>query len=90
MYILEIPEPRFPEIKREIIITSVSEEGLEDESVLKVVEKYNLQIKKFVWCYLHLGDESKYWIPEKDALRMKNELEKNETVLNVFPEYLEG
>jgi len=87
----EIPEPRFPEIKKgNYYYILVSEEGLEDESVLKVVEKYNLQIKKFVWCYLHLGDESKYWIPEKDALRIKNELEKNETVLNVFPEYLEG
>jgi len=55
-----------------------------------MLDKNNLQLKKFVWCYIHFGDESKYWIPEKDALRIRNDLEINETILNVFPEYLEG
>ncbi|WP_240664525.1 UPF0228 family protein [Methanosarcina sp. MSH10X1] len=89
----EIPEPRFPEInKGNYYYILVSEEGLEDESFLKVMEKYNLQIKKFVWCYVRFekSDDSKYWIPEKDALRIKNNLEMNETVLNVFPDYIDG
>lgn len=30
------------------------------------------------------------WIPEKDAIKIKNELEMNETVLNVFLDYIEG
>lgn len=87
----EIPEPRFPEIKKgNYYYILVSEEGLEDESFLKVMEKYNLQIKKFVWCYLYLGDESKNWILEREAIIIKNELEMDEKVLTVNPDYIEG
>lgn len=75
---------------KENIIYSLSEQAMENESFLEMLDKNNLQLKKFVWCYLHFGDGSNYWIQERSAVRIKNELEMNETVLNIFPEYLEG
>ena len=48
-----------------------------------MLEKNNLQLKKSINCYIHFRDESNYWIPEKDAVRIKNELEINEKVLIV-------
>lgn len=93
----EIPEPRFPEIKKEnYSYLIVSEEGLKDETFLKVMEKYNLQVEKSVVCYVLFGDgsqnwnEPENWVPEKDATRIKNELEMNEKILIVSPDYLEG
>ena len=93
----KIPDPRFPEIKKEnYYYIIVSEEGFENESFLKVMEKYNLQVKKSIVCYILFGDGSQNWsepdnwIPESDAIRIKNELEKNESVLIVSPDYIEG
>lgn len=80
-----------PDIKKgDCYIISLSEQAIEDGNVLEKLDKNNLQLKKFVWCYLYFGDGSKNWIPERDAIRIKNEFEMNETVLNVFPDYLEG
>jgi hypothetical protein len=80
-----------PDINREgYYIISLSEQAIEDKSFLEMLNKNNLQLKKFVWCYIHFVDKSKYGIPEKDALRIRNDLEMNETVLKVFPEYYEG
>ena len=76
--------------KRDYYIISLSEQAIENESFLEMLDKNNLQIKKFVWCELHFGNGSMNWIPEKDAIKIKNELEMNETVLNVFLNYIEG
>ena len=91
----EIPEPRFPEIEKEnYSYLIVSEEGLKDETFLKVMEKYNLQVEKSVVCYVLFGDGSQNWnkpenwVQEKDATRIKNELEMNEKVLIVSPDYI--
>ena len=54
------------------------------------MKRNNLQVKMSVMCYISFGDEPKNWIPESDAVRIRNELETNETVLNIFPDYLEG
>ena len=50
--------------------------------------KYDLQLKKFVWCVICFRDGSKNWIPEKDAIRIKNELENNENIFTVRLDYL--
>ena len=93
----EIPEPRFPEIEKgNYSYIIVSEEGFEDESFLKVMEKHNLQVKKSIVCYILFGDgsqnwnEPENWIPERDAVITKNKLEVNETVMIVSPDYIEG
>jgi hypothetical protein len=69
-------------------IIMLPEEFIPDKRFLTTLEKNNLQLKKSILCYIHLRDESKYWIPEKDAVRIKNELEKNEEVLIVGFDYL--
>ena len=98
----EIPEPRFPEIKRRnYFYIIVSEEDFENESFengsfLKVMKKHNLQVRKSIVCYILFGDGSQNWsepknlVPEVDAIRIKNELEMNEEVMIVSPDYLEG
>ncbi len=76
--------------KKEIItITMLSEEFIPDENFLTMLEKNNLQLKKGVVCYIRFGDGPHDWvlgkncILEKDAIRIKNELETNEKVLIV-------
>ena len=88
----EIPEPRFSEIKiRDYYYIIIPEEDLGDESLLKVIKKHDLQVKKSAVCYILFGDGSgnyndpKNWITERDAIRIKNELEANEKVLTVMP-----
>lgn len=83
--------PSYSEIKKgNYSIIMLLEEFIPDEKFLTTLEKNSLQLKKSLLCYIHLIDESKYWIPEKDAVRIKNELEKNEKVLIVIPDYTEG
>lgn len=66
----------------------------EDNSFLKVMEKNNLQVKGTVMCYIPLGDGSigyilgKNCILERDAIRIRNELEVNEKVLTVSFHYI--
>ena len=54
-----------------------------------MLEKNNLQLKKAVVCYIQFGDGSAPWVVgencilERDAIRIKNELETNEKVLIV-------
>ena len=92
----EIPEPRFSEIKiRDYYYIIVPEEDLGDESLLKVIKKHNLQVKKSVVCYIDFGDGSgnysdpKNWITNTDAIRIKNDIETNEKVLIVSPDYIQ-
>ncbi|NLN43969.1 MAG: hypothetical protein GX152_07320 [Methanosarcina sp.] len=64
-------------------IIILPEEFIPNKKFLTMLEKNNLQLKKSINCYIHFRDESNYWIPEKDAVRIKNELEINEKVLIV-------
>lgn len=43
-----------------------------------------------VGCQLHFGNEPENWIPEGNTIRIKNELEINEMILNIFPNMLMG
>lgn len=98
----EIPEPRFPEIKKgnySYIIVSEEDfenDSFENETFFKVMKKHNLQVRKSIVCYILFGDGSQNWsepenlVPEVDAIRIKNELEMNEEVMIVSPDYLEG
>lgn len=70
-------------------IIMLSAEFVPDENFLTVLEKNNLQLKKAVVCYIQFGDGSAPWVVgencilERDAIRIKNELETNEKVLIV-------
>jgi len=77
-------------------ITMLSEEFVPDENFLTMLEKNNLQLKKGVVCYIRFGDGPHDWVVgkncilEKDAIRIKNELETNEKVLIVGLDDIEG
>jgi Uncharacterised protein family (UPF0228). len=80
----KIPEPRFPpDIKKGDYYIIVSEQGFEDENFLKVMERNNLRVKMTVICYISFGNEPKNWIPESKAVKIKNELDKNEKIFIV-------
>ena len=76
--------------KGDYYIIYLSEQAIKNKSFLEMLDKNDIQLKKFVCYRLYFGEGSKNWIPERDAIRIKSELEMNEKVLNVFPEYLEG
>jgi hypothetical protein len=71
-------------------VFTVSEQAIQDEKFLAIVDKYDIGVKKFTWCEIHfrLNDGLKYWIPEKDAIRIKNELDQNENIFTVYPDYI--
>ncbi|MHC1756694.1 MAG: UPF0228 family protein [Methanosarcina sp.] len=77
-------------------IIMLSEEFVPDESFLTMLEKNNLQLKKAVVCYIHFGDGPQNWVVgkncvlEKDAIRIKSELETNKKVLIVGLDDIEG
>jgi hypothetical protein len=80
--------------KGDYIIYPVTEQATQDKNFLLILEKNNLQVKKFVWCLVSYGGNSKYYVLGKncitwsDAIRIKNELEKNEKVFSVMIEDL--
>ncbi|AKB78094.1 hypothetical protein MSHOH_1611 [Methanosarcina horonobensis HB-1 = JCM 15518] len=71
-------------------ILTVSEQAAHDENFLAILDKYDIPVKKFVWCYIRFEkpDGSKYWIPEEDAITIKNELERNESIFTVSIDYI--
>lgn len=75
-------------MKGNYYIITVPEQTINDRSFLDILSKRGLQLKKFIWCEIRFGDGSKNWIPEKDAHRIKNELEKNENIFTVHLGYL--
>jgi hypothetical protein len=83
--------PSYSEIKKgNYSIIMLPEGFIPDEKFLTTLEKNSLQLKNSLLCYIHLIDESNYWVPEKEAVRIKDELEKKEKVLIVIPDYTEG
>jgi hypothetical protein len=81
-------DPVFPDIKKgNYYIITVTKQATQDNNFLEVMEKNNLRVKKSIYCYIHFGDGSQHEISEKDAIRIKNELETNEKVLIANPDY---
>lgn len=90
-------DPIFPDFKKgDYYIITVTKQAIQDENFLKIMENNNLQVKKSVLCLVRFRDGSKDWILGKDyilkddAVKTKNELEMNEKVLVVSPDYIEG
>jgi hypothetical protein len=73
--------------KGDYYVFTVSEQAVQDENFLEILDKYDIQVKKSTWCYIRFEDESKNWIPEKDAIRIKSELEKNENIFSIYLDY---
>lgn len=92
-----LTDPIFSDFKkRDYYIITVTKQAIQDENFLKIMEDNNLQVKKSVLCLVRFGDGSKDWILGKDyilkdeAVKIKKELDMNEKVLVVSPDYIEG
>lgn len=68
----------------------VSEQAVQDENFLAILNKYNIQVNKFVECLVSFEkpEGSRYWIPEKNAIQIKNELEMNENIFSVYIDHI--
>lgn len=66
-------------------VIMVSEQTINDETFLAILDKYDIQMKKSFWCSIRFEkpDGSRYWISEENAIRIKNELENNESIFTV-------
>jgi hypothetical protein len=84
-------DPIFSDIKKgNYYIITVTEQAIQNKNFITMLEKHNLQAKNTVYCYIRFGDGSKNWIQGRDAIRINNELEKNNKVLTIYPDYLMG
>jgi len=76
--------------KRDYYVIMVSEKAINDDTFLAILEKYDIRLKKSVWRYIRFEkpDGTRDWIPEEDAIRIKNGLEYNESVFSVHIDYI--
>jgi hypothetical protein len=77
--------------KGDYYVFTISEQATQDEKFLSILDKYDIGVKRFVWCdvrFLHDDGPLTYWISEQDAMRIKDELEKNENIFTVQFDYL--
>lgn len=82
--------------KGDYIIYPVTEQAVHDKNFHEILKRHNIQVKTFVWCLVSYRDNSirydilgKNCITEKDAIRIKNELETNGKILTVMPDYIQ-
>ncbi|MDI9395401.1 MAG: UPF0228 family protein [Euryarchaeota archaeon] len=72
-------------------VLPVSEQAVQDEKFLAILDKYDIGVKKFICCdirFLYSDGPLTHWIPEKDAIRIKNGLEQNENIFSVQLSYI--
>jgi hypothetical protein len=70
-------------------IITISEQAIHDKNFLTILEKYNLQVEKFVYCHIHFSERPMSGISEKHANGLKRELEMNENIFTVYFESIE-
>lgn len=68
-------------------IITVPEQIINHESFIKILNKYNLQVKKFIYCQIRFGEHPLSGISQEHANEIKRELETNE---NIFVVYFEA
>ncbi len=64
-------------------IITITNRAIQDKNFLVILEKNNLQVKKFVWCHFHFGERPMTGISKEHANELKRELETNEKVFLV-------
>lgn len=75
--------------KEDNYIITISEQAIHDKNFLTMLEKYNIQVKKFVYCHIHFSEHPLSGISEKHANELKRELEMNENIFTVYFESIE-
>jgi len=56
----------------------------------EILENHNISLEKFVWARIDYGRNIENWVDERNATKIKAELESNEKVLMVVFDCLEG
>ncbi|AKB36630.1 hypothetical protein MSSAC_2040 [Methanosarcina siciliae C2J] len=77
--------------KEDYYVLPVSEQAVKDEKFLAILDKYDIKVDTFTWCkirFLYSDGPRTYWIPEEDAIKIKNEMEQNENIFSVQLSYL--
>jgi hypothetical protein len=76
--------------KGDYYIIPISEQAIHNENFLEILEKHNLQVKKFFWCHVIFTDHSENGISQEDANELKRKLEKNKNIYIVYIESNSG
>lgn len=76
-------EPAHAIEKGNYYIVTVPEQVIYDNNFLEILNKYNLQLKKFVWCRVRFGEHSLSGISNEHANELKSKLETNENIFSV-------
>lgn len=69
---------------------SISEQAIQDKNFIEMLNKRNLQVKKFFWCHVIFTDHTKNGISQENANELRSRLEKDENIFTVFIESVES
>ncbi|MDD3246781.1 MAG: UPF0228 family protein [Methanosarcina sp.] len=75
--------------KGDYYIITIAEQNIHNESFIEMLNKYNLEVKKFVYCHVIITDHPDSGISEERVNKVKSELEMNENVFTVYFESIE-
>ncbi len=64
-------------------IIKISEQAIHDKHFIEMLNKYNLQVKTFVWCHVNFGERPTSGISKERANELRRELETNENIFSV-------
>lgn len=71
-------------------IITIAEQNIQDKSFIEILNKYNLEVEKFVYCHVIIADRPHSGISEERANKLKSELEMNENIFTVYFETIES
>ena len=75
--------------KEDYYIITIAEQNIHDKNFLAILTKYNLEVKKFVYCHVIITDRPYSGSSEERADKLKSELESNENIFTVYFESIE-
>ncbi|AKB74095.1 hypothetical protein MSLAZ_0834 [Methanosarcina lacustris Z-7289] len=76
--------------KGDYYIITIAEQNINNKSFIEILNKYNLEVEKFVYCHVIVADRPGNGISEERANKLKSELEMNENVFAVYFETIES
>ena len=77
-------DPASPDFEKgHYYIIPITDKAVQDKKFLALLEKNNLQVKKFVWCQFQFGERPMSGISKERANELKSKLEMNENVFEV-------
>lgn len=76
--------------KGDYYIITIAEQNIHNEAFIEMLSKYNLEVKKFVYCHVTITDRPASGISEERANKLKGELEMSENVFAVYFESIES